>query len=309
MKRNSTRLFFVLFLAITVVVFASSGSAYFSTQNLRYNTKYECNGETIVVGHCRSDDDRPGMARTQPSADYCMVYYPSRPKRGGSIVQEAELRADVLSKLTACNALTPPEPASAPTTQGDESAAQAEYERGRKYFAAKDYERAAAAFKRAIAIEPASAPYTNLGNSYRALDRNEEAAAAYKEALRLKPDNAVAYFGLGAADNELKLYEPAVKAFREALRLEPKYPNASNQLGLSYLYLKRYQDAVTAFEDAIRLKPDDADALFNLGYLQSYTGHQEEALQLQRRLETVDRKKAQELLNEINKPRSRREPG
>jgi hypothetical protein len=104
MNSNSTRLFFVLFLAIAVLIFTSSSSAYFSIQNLRYNAKYECNGETIVVGHCRSDDDGPGMARTQASADHCIVYYPSRPKKGGFTVQESELRSDVLRKLTACNA-------------------------------------------------------------------------------------------------------------------------------------------------------------------------------------------------------------
>jgi hypothetical protein len=41
---------------MTVLIFTSSGSADFSMQNLRYNTEYKCNGETIVVGHCRSDD-------------------------------------------------------------------------------------------------------------------------------------------------------------------------------------------------------------------------------------------------------------
>jgi hypothetical protein len=116
MSRNTTRLFFVLLLAICVLILTSSGRAYFSMQDLRYNTKYECNGETIVVGHCRSDDDGPGRARTQPSADYCMVYYPSRPKRGGFTVQETELKSDVMRKLTACNALSPPEPVSVPTT-------------------------------------------------------------------------------------------------------------------------------------------------------------------------------------------------
>jgi hypothetical protein len=116
MSRNTTRLFFALILAITVLILTTSGRAYFSVQELRYNTKYECNGEAIVVGHCRSDDDGPGMPRTQPSADYCMVYYPSRPKRGGFTVQEAELKSDVMRKLTACNALRSPEPVSAPTT-------------------------------------------------------------------------------------------------------------------------------------------------------------------------------------------------
>jgi tetratricopeptide (TPR) repeat protein len=217
MNRITTRLFFVLLLAITVLILTSSGYAYFSKQDLHNNTKYECNGETIVVGHCRSDDDGSGTASTQPSADYCMVYYPSRPKRGGFTVQETELKSDVVRKLTACGALRPPAPVSAPTTPGDEGDAQAEYERGQQYYAAKDYERAAAAFKRAVAIEPASGAYNNLGNSYRALDRNEDAIAAYKEAIRLKPDNPVAHNGLGISYFNLKRYELAVEAFQEVL--------------------------------------------------------------------------------------------
>lgn len=108
MNRSATRILFVLVAIIIVLIFAASGSPYFSMQKLQYNTKYECNGETIVVGHCRSDDDTSEMPATKPSADYCMVYYPSRPKRGGFIVQETELRSDVIRKLTACNALKDP---------------------------------------------------------------------------------------------------------------------------------------------------------------------------------------------------------
>ena len=87
----------------------------------------------------------------------------------------------------------------------------------------------------------------------------------------------------------------------KAASLKPKYPNASNQLGLSYFYLNRYQDAATAFEDALRLKPNDGNALFNLGLLQLRTGHPDEALRSERRLETLDKKLADQLFNEINK--------
>ncbi len=60
---------------------------------LQFNTIYHCNGEQMIVGHCRDNDP----------ASYCMVYYPDRtPAHPGYQVSKAETLGDVLAKLSAC---------------------------------------------------------------------------------------------------------------------------------------------------------------------------------------------------------------
>jgi len=73
-------------------------------QTLRYNFNYTCNGERVVVNRCRKDSDLPGSPPTQPKDDYCLVYYPDRPKQGGFVVQTTELRSDLIKKLQPCGA-------------------------------------------------------------------------------------------------------------------------------------------------------------------------------------------------------------
>jgi hypothetical protein len=61
---------------------------------LQFNYEYHCNGERIIVGHCRDSDP----------ASYCEVYYPDRaPAHPGYQVSKAEMLGDVLKKLSACS--------------------------------------------------------------------------------------------------------------------------------------------------------------------------------------------------------------
>jgi hypothetical protein len=71
---------------------------------LRYDYPYLCNQEHVVIGHCRHDSDTPDMPPTTPQDDFCQVYYPDRPKRGGLEAMGTELRADLIKTLSACGA-------------------------------------------------------------------------------------------------------------------------------------------------------------------------------------------------------------
>lgn len=77
---------------------------------LHYKVYYQCGGERVQVDHCRHDDDGPGYQPTPPQKDYCLVYYPDRPKNGGFMVQTTELRSDIINKLRACGTLNNPQP-------------------------------------------------------------------------------------------------------------------------------------------------------------------------------------------------------
>ena len=75
-------------------------------QTLRYNYEYVCNGDRVVVGHCRADSDIPGSIPTRPESDYCDVYHPDRPRKpNASEIPDTVLRSKVISMLDACGAL------------------------------------------------------------------------------------------------------------------------------------------------------------------------------------------------------------
>src|SRR5215472_865322 len=212
-------------------------------QPLRYNFQYACGGETVEVGHCSADSDQPGLPRTRPEDNYCLLYYPDRPKRGGFTVQVVELRSEVEKKLRACGALDT-KSANAPDNGGDNGntpsaedvqRAAAEAHTGEQYLEAKDYLRAIEYFKRSIATAPSRNAYLDLGVAYSRLKKNSDAIRAYKDAVRIGPDNPEVHVLLAKAYHGLALEQvsansstdPAMKAAeseaREAIRLKPDY--------------------------------------------------------------------------------------
>jgi hypothetical protein len=97
---------------VAVVALCGFPAASLAEATLRYNYGYACNGERIVVGHCRRDSDMPGVAPTTPEDDFCQLYYPDRPKRGGFDAMGMELRGDLIKILKACGAFGSTQPAS-----------------------------------------------------------------------------------------------------------------------------------------------------------------------------------------------------
>ena len=49
------------------VRFVTPLSSQTSQPSLRYNFEYSCNGERVVVTHCRKDSDQAGFPPTQPA--------------------------------------------------------------------------------------------------------------------------------------------------------------------------------------------------------------------------------------------------
>jgi hypothetical protein len=71
---------------------ALAGESLINGQPLEYNRAYRCNGERIIVAHCRDNDD----------SSYCQTVYPDRPFQNGMQVAPVEMRGDVVAKLNAC---------------------------------------------------------------------------------------------------------------------------------------------------------------------------------------------------------------
>src|ERR1700690_577808 len=245
---------------------------------LRYKVNYQCNGETVQVSYCRHDSDDPSMPRTIPQNDYCLVYYPDRPKAGGFTVQKAELRGDVVRKLQACGALASPQgQSSAQNASAQNSSAQnttsqpaaaapasadSYYQQGLQFANAKQFPQAAEAFKKSVAIRPTAQAYGALGLVYFNLKQNPEAIAAFQKTGQLAPTVGEYQYGLGFLYYVTKQYSQAVDPLREAVRLKPSLVDPYVALGTAYIALGKMDEALKVYRALQKLDQEKADKLY-----------------------------------------------
>lgn len=117
-------------------------------------------------------------------------------------------------------------------------------------------ERAAAASRAAIVLEPKKASYHNdLGVALHADKDYTAAEASFREAARLEPTLALAHSNLGIALRLQKKYPEAISAAREALKLNPKSAIAHATPGLSLKAVGEFESAKPALAEAARLDP------------------------------------------------------
>ncbi|HJQ71532.1 MAG TPA: tetratricopeptide repeat protein [Blastocatellia bacterium] len=137
---------------------------------------------------------------------------------------------------------------------------------GASYYNRGEYEKAIAAYKRAIEIDRDSTEiYFHLGMAYSSLGKYKEAVEAYTRAVRIKPDYAAAHYNLGHAYSNLNRHEKAVKAFRQSIRYEPDNVEAYVALANAYFDSGNQERAFDTFEAAINRWPDNPYAYYRLG--------------------------------------------
>lgn len=109
-------------------------------------------------------------------------------------------------------------------------------------------------------------PHLRLGIVHRQAGRNEAAAAAYQKALELEPDSAPAHNNMGNLYTQVGNYAAAERAFKKALEILPSYPQALMNLATLYgNYLKRPQEALPLYERALLLSGARGEIYNNLG--------------------------------------------
>jgi Tfp pilus assembly protein PilF len=158
---------------------------------------------------------------------------------------------------------------------------------------------AVAAYREALAVEPAlAAGHFNLGQLLREEGRLDEAAErfataatlrpqaadvwlhlglcrelqgdlaaaalCYTEAARLDPGAATAHFNLGNVRKKSGDLDGAIGAFAEAARLLPDSPDVHSNLGNALREAGRLDDAIEALQRAVALRPGCADPTWNL---------------------------------------------
>lgn len=132
----------------------------------------------------------------------------------------------------------------------------------------------------------------NKGNEAYKLQQYEKAADAYKEALAADPDNATAAFNLGNALFKSKKYDEAIKQFDE---IKQKTADKSLQSqsfynkGVSFTQQKKLEESINAYKQSLRLNPADSFARENL-----QRALNEKQQQQQQQQEQQDEKKQQD---------------
>ncbi len=177
-----------------------------------------------------------------------------------------------------------------------------------------DYERAVAAFTKALQLDPAqTAAYIKRGNAF--LDRGdfERAIADYSAAIKVDPKLALAYLNRGLAHakkgdfdqvladaNQAIQIDPklaaahflrgaayanrgdkhrAIAEFSLAIKLDPKNPLTYNDRGLAYAEQGDYDRALADYTSALRLDPRLTLAYVNRGIACRQKGNVDRAIQ------------------------------
>ncbi len=111
---------------------------------------------------------------------------------------------------------------------------------------------AAAAFKRALAIDPTMPePYYYLGETLVRDQKFADAVSSYKKAVELKPQYFDAWLALGAAQYTSGDYAGAATSYKEATRLNNTSIEAYENLGDAYRQAGNYKDSEAAYNLAV----------------------------------------------------------
>lgn len=120
-----------------------------------------------------------------------------------------------------------------------------------------------AAFDVRHAIAPADA-YYELGRYFQGQRQFDRAADAYRKAVAAKERNVEAYNALGTVLAMQGNFEQARIAFEAALQIAPNAAHVHNNLGYMYLLWNRKADAIAELTRATELDGSDAQFLENL---------------------------------------------
>lgn len=159
----------------------------------------------------------------------------------------------------------------------------------------EDYEGAAAAYDRALALTDSGARaewflYYARGISHERLGDWDDAEADFRQALALNPGQpqVLNYLGYSLVEKQIKLDE-ALDMIERAVAASPDSGYIVDSLGWVLYRLGRYEEAVTQMERAVELLPIDPVVNDHLGDVYWAVGREREAMfQWRRALSFID---------------------
>lgn len=142
------------------------------------------------------------------------------------------------------------------------------------------FPRAEAAARKALEIDPGSAPALAVLANARASYHWDWAAAErdFKQAVGLDPDDARTRNLFGIMLRNLGRYDEAVEQFRSAARIAPLSRHYRRQVGMAFQCAGRLPEAIAEWKAALALDPDYADVHGSLAGVYAQLGRYDEAL-------------------------------
>ena len=129
----------------------------------------------------------------------------------------------------------------------------------------RDFERAEASYRQAVALESAFIPaYLNLADLYREMDREDEGKKLLLEALNRAPRSASAQHALGLLLVRTGQRRAALHHLAQAAELEPDNSRHAYVYGVALNSLGKSARAIRVLEQALGSRPHDRDLLFAL---------------------------------------------
>lgn len=138
---------------------------------------------------------------------------------------------------------------------------------------AKQFEQAAALWKKGTALAPQNAVFANnLGVALANLNRPAEADAAYRKAIELNPQYATAYNNLGNLLRRTNRPEQAEETYRKGLLVDPDNTDILNNLVFLLRLQQRERDVVPLLEKWAALAPQDFNPPLALASIHKHLG-------------------------------------
>ncbi|NCQ72802.1 MAG: tetratricopeptide repeat protein [Microcystis aeruginosa W13-13] len=149
----------------------------------------------------------------------------------------------------------------AQSSQPNSTTAETYFKQGEDYRNNNQYDKAIAAYNKAIEVNPQFAEaYLYRGGVYYNLKEYDKAMADCN-----KPQLFQAYLYRGLVYHNLKEYDKAIKDYNKAIEINPQDAYAYNNRGIVYHNLKEYDKAMADYNKVLEINPQDADAYNNRG--------------------------------------------
>lgn len=164
------------------------------------------------------------------------------------------------------------------------------------------FEDAAAAFRKAVALDPTSAEATNnLGEALGELKQYRAALEVFQKAVALDQRYLKARFNIGVTYDRLGQMRYAEFVYRVLIRDFPDFALGYDSLAVSLSKSGRAREAVPYHEKAITLAPGDPSFYFNYSVTWLMLGEMKKAQQQQQKLRALDPAMAEHLAAMIAK--------
>lgn len=133
-----------------------------------------------------------------------------------------------------------------------------------QFYNAGIYDRAEAAFRRCLVLNPNDVNLWMLcGVSLRCLRKVDEALACFDKAIELRPDLLEAWRRKGFTLRILNRTDEAIKCYDRIIELNPKDIAALNDKANALDDMRRHAEAIKVYEQVLNINPKDRYAIEN----------------------------------------------